>query len=113
MKQPERTLDLHQRQLVEVAIRGVAAHRGWEVHAINARSNHVHVLASGAVRPERMLNDFKVWATRRLAEAALLEPGAQVWARGGSRRYIWRQEDMEAAHRYVVEAQDDPWKNDG
>ena len=63
------SLEASQRQFVARAIEGVAEFRGWTLWALNVRSNHVHVVVSAPVQPERVMNAFKSWATRRLREA--------------------------------------------
>ena len=43
-------LDSEQRRLVEKTIRDHCRIRGWELHEVNCRTNHLHVVA-GADRP--------------------------------------------------------------
>jgi hypothetical protein len=45
-------------------------HRRWPLRAVHARTNHVHVVIWAQHAPERVMNDLKAWATRRLASAA-------------------------------------------
>ncbi len=47
MKQDEVLLRPQDRITVEDACRQHCLHRGWILHAFNARSNHVHVVVSG------------------------------------------------------------------
>ncbi|MBA4180319.1 MAG: hypothetical protein C0506_07000 [Anaerolinea sp.] len=54
------------RQLVESSIRQSCALRGWELMALNVRTNHVHVLVAAGGGPERVLVSLKAWATRDL-----------------------------------------------
>ena len=97
--------DTH-RQAVHDAILSVCEHRGWIAHALNVRTNHVHVVVSGAASPERMMNTFKSWATRQLRDAGLVHGNTKTWSRHGSTRYLWKQEQVEAAYTYVDETQD-------
>jgi REP element-mobilizing transposase RayT len=46
------TLSQAQRRLVEATIRGLREIRGWTLHAVNARTNHVHVLMTAGLPPE-------------------------------------------------------------
>jgi REP element-mobilizing transposase RayT len=95
-----RVLNRDERAVVDEAIRGVCEHRGWAIHALNVRSNHVHVVVQADVSPERVMNDFKVWATRRLRERGLVKPDERVWARHGSTVYVYEEEKLiDAAHR--------------
>lgn len=78
LNQPPILLDDNQRSIVERTINEVAGHRGWVIRAINVRSNHVHVVAAANAKPEKVMNDFKAWATRRLAEAGAVKKGSRV-----------------------------------
>ncbi len=51
------------------------------------------------------MNAFKAWATRRLREASLAAQEERIWARHGSTRYLWNEEDLSNAVAYVVEGQ--------
>ncbi len=101
-------LDTARRVGVANAIHSVCAHRGWSIVAGQVRSNHVHVVVSADVTPERVLNDFKAYSTRRLVESGLIEQGAKVWTRHGSTRYLNDDASVEAARSYVLEDQGDP-----
>ena len=45
---------------------------------------------------------FKAYASRKLGA------GRKRWTRHGSTRYLWTDEDVKAAIRYVVEGQGEP-----
>lgn len=94
-----------QREVVEAAIRDVCAHRGWTLHALNVRTNHVHLVVSAGVTPEHVMTSLKAWSTRRLREAGLVTEGIKPWSRHGSTRYLWRGDQIEAACSYVLDAQ--------
>src|SRR5215510_7022423 len=64
LKQAPVTLDEARRIVVDKSIREVCNHRGWTLRAINVRTNHVHTVVSASCRPEKVLNDFKAYATR-------------------------------------------------
>lgn len=98
-------LKADQRRVVRAAIEGVALHRGWTLSAIHVRTNHVHVVVAADVPPERIMNDFKSWATRRLREAGLVTSDAKVWGRHGSTRYLHDTRAVENACRYVLDGQ--------
>ncbi len=93
------------REQVHRAIVEVCAHRGWELHALNVRTNHVHVLVSTMNTPERVMSSFKSWSSRRLIEDQSFQRGTKIWSRHGSTRYIWNRDQFNAAGRYVVEGQ--------
>ncbi|MGE3781017.1 MAG: hypothetical protein AB7F89_27760 [Pirellulaceae bacterium] len=44
------------------------AHRGWAVHALNVRPNHVHVVVEGPEHPKAVMSTLKAWATCQLRE---------------------------------------------
>jgi REP element-mobilizing transposase RayT len=102
MKQSPFTLDAEQRNAVLIAIRDVCAHRGWNLLAAHVRTNHVHAVVEAEDQPERMMNDFKSYASRRLNESY---PPQKRWARHGSTRWLWREDDVQNAIRYVIEEQ--------
>ena len=81
-------LDAARRTIVRAMVQEVADHRDWTLHAIEVRSNHVHVVVSAPDAPERVMNALKSWCTRRMVEAKLLERGVKAWSRHGSTKYL-------------------------
>ncbi len=61
-----------QRDIVRAAIEEVCRCRGWRLHALNVRTNHVHVVVTANRKGKRVLNDLKSYGTRRLKEARCL-----------------------------------------
>jgi hypothetical protein len=84
-------LDGEQRACVEAAVRSTCGIRGYGLFAVNVRTNHGHAVISSAVKPEVIISAIKSNATRELRAAGLVDSDAQVWSRGGSRRYLWKQ----------------------
>jgi REP element-mobilizing transposase RayT len=110
LKHPPVRLNRAQRAVVEQAIRQVCAHRGYELLAVNARTNHVHSVVVAPCKPEPVMNTFKAYATRHLREAGLLPLHVKPWSRHGSDPYLWTPEEVERAIDYVVNGQgDEPW----
>jgi REP element-mobilizing transposase RayT len=107
MSGPSAGLDVVKRLCVEQSISETCAAVGWTLHAVNARTNHVHVVVTGPERPERILTTLKAWCTRRLRRMELIENDERVWSRHGSTVYLWTELDVEAACTYVLDAQDD------
>lgn len=97
-----------QRTAVEAAIREHAEFKSWRVHGLNVRSNHIHVVCSANEPPEKIMNAFKAYATRRLRADKLAEPDAKVWTRHGSTRYLWDSAGSQQAVDYVTRLQDKP-----
>lgn len=100
-------LDAPRRHAVEQAIRRTCALQGWELFAVNVRTNHVHVVVRSPELPDRVMSSLKAWTTRGMAEKGLVDPGARVWTRGGSRRLLWTPARLEAAIDYVLNRQGD------
>ena len=98
-------LNAPQRQVARAAIVAVCAHRQWSLHELNVRSNHVHVVVSAPRHPDHVMGSFKSWATRRMREASVIDADIQPWAERGSRKYLWKPEQVEAACRYVLDGQ--------
>ncbi len=107
MDAPPVLLNQEQRNVVEIAIREVCDSRSHRLHAVNARTNHVHAVVSAQCRPERLADALKAYATRRLRELELIDKNVQIWARGRSRRYLWKPRHVAAAVDYVLYGQGD------
>jgi REP element-mobilizing transposase RayT len=107
MKQPPVLLTPKQREIIESAICEVCEHREYELKAVNARSNHVHAVVSAQSKPEPIRDAFKSYATRRLREAKMIDVEIRPWARGGSRRYLWKPHHVLRAIEYVLYEQGD------
>ena len=76
--------------------------------AAHVRTNHVHVIVEAEVRPERVMNDFKSYASRWLKRLGRDGPDRKRWARHGSTRWLWRDQDVQEAIRYIVDGQGEP-----
>jgi REP element-mobilizing transposase RayT len=114
------TMDGAQRQVVEETIRQHCSIRNWHLHAVSARSNHVHVVVTAAGRdPDDVINQFKAWCTRRLKEHQRSrgvnerDVRANWWTQRGSRRWLNDEASLSAAIDYVVEGQGAPTPKEG
>jgi REP element-mobilizing transposase RayT len=94
------------RASVTAAIREVCETRQWVLHAINVRTNHVHVVATGNVKAEVMMTTFKAYATRALRAAGLIGGGERMWTRHGSTRAVWNEQSLQNVWEYVTNMQD-------
>lgn len=101
-------LNGERRAVVMEALREVCLYRGWILLAAHVRSNHVHVVVEADVGPERVMNDFKAYASRRLNSLGRDEVGRKRWARHGSTRWLRKDLDVRRAIQYVVEEQGEP-----
>ena len=110
MTEPACTLDAEQRRLVDETVADHCRIRGWHLHAMSCRSNHVHVVLSADVNPVDMRDQFKAWCTRKLKERQRRDGEQRIrqkwWTERGGQRYIADEDGLEATILYVVEAQD-------
>ncbi len=105
-------LDDEQRQLVETTIAKHCTVRQWVLHAVNCRTNHVHVVVSAVAEPHIVREQFKAWATRRLKELERsrsgIKPGEERenwWAERGWDELIDDEESLAAVNAYVRDGQ--------
>jgi REP element-mobilizing transposase RayT len=108
MQYPRYLLAADSAALVEKTIAEVCTHRGWKPHVIKARTNHVHTVVHAPVSPERAMNDFKAWATRRLRENAFATKDQTIWAEHGSTPYLRTEPQVAGALDYVKNWQGGP-----
>ena len=108
MNQPPYVLDGESRVVVWQALEQVCQHRGWNLLAAHVRSNHVHIVVEAEVVPEKAMNDFKAYASRALNQLGRDESGRRRWARHGSTRWLWKDQDVREAIHYVVDEQGEP-----
>ena len=102
MNQAPYKLDAPRGVLVLQALHGVCQRRGWKLLAAHVRTTHVHVVVEALAPPEKVMNDFKVYASRSLNKAGLDLSDRRRWARHGSTRYLWTSQEVTAAVHYVV-----------
>jgi REP element-mobilizing transposase RayT len=109
------TLDPQQRLLVQATIEAHCHHRGWKLHAVNVRSNHVHIVVTAAMEPDSVMGQFKAWCSRRLNEherglrrssdPSLALGAKRWWTHGGWKKRVDDEDYLLNAIRYVVELQ--------
>jgi hypothetical protein len=61
-----------------------------------------------ACNPEKIYGDFKAYASRALNKAGYEIKERKKWARQGSTKYEWTEEDLVEAIDYVVRRQGEP-----
>lgn len=99
-------MDDRHRPIVEAAIRDHCAIRQWLIHALNVRTNHVHIVVeANSHSPEQTMAQLKSWGTRRLTSAGLVERGDKLWTDHGSTRWLNDEKGLWAAIEYVQECQ--------
>ncbi len=94
MDQPPYSMDEKRRTAVLAAIIHRCSNRRWRLIAAHVRTNHVHLLMEAEDKPERLMNDLKSFASRRLNELALDGADRKRWARHGSTRWLWKREQV-------------------
>jgi REP element-mobilizing transposase RayT len=102
-----------QRAIVEQTITDHCRIRNWTLHAVKARTNHIHVVVTADCDPDEVMNQFKAWCSRRLSDdSGLTRPvavraGRRHWfTEGGDKEVIEDEGYLENAIRYVNEGQD-------
>ena len=103
---PPQLLDGRSRAIVGRVANDVCAYRGWDMFAVNARTNHVHLVVAAGCAPEDLVRSLKSWTTRRLVQAGALPPNTRLWSRHASTVYLWSVRSRDQAVRYVVYGQD-------
>ena len=110
MTWPPLIFDLTQRQCATETAIEVALHRGWVLHNVETRTNHLHLLISApdSVSVDKICNDIKARITRVLRERGLVEAKREVWAEGASKKHIFGPVSGERIDQYIKEFQNDP-----
>ena len=85
--------------------------RGWQLHIVNCRTNHVHAVVTVDRDPDEAREQFKAWCTRHLKglERTRGRPESTMrkkwWTERGSKRRLWDEPSLEAAIQYVRDGQ--------
>lgn len=108
MRQKPYLLDAMTRAAVLNAAKLVCGHRAWNLLAAHIRTNHAHFVIEAPARPEKVLNDLKSYATRRINQGMPRATPRHHWSRHGSTRYLWTDQQVRNAIRYVVHEQGPP-----
>jgi len=108
LREPPYHLDAPRRRATLHAVCEIANRKRWKLHAVHIRPSHVHIVVTANGSPERVMNDFKTAASRRLNKAYPDEDGRTRWTRHGSTRYLWTEEAVAQKVRYVLEDQGEP-----
>lgn len=93
------------RRITLEALISVCGYRGWTAHALHIRTTHVHGVVAAETTPERMLSNFKAYATRALRRFLTHDRRRRYWTHHGSTRYLWTNASVIAAVDYVLNGQ--------
>ncbi|MBI1347858.1 hypothetical protein GC163_16400 [bacterium] len=106
-------LDESQREIVRSTIEEHCRIRDWHIHALNVRTNHIHLIVTSSVQPETIMCQLKAWCSRRLSAAAGVtevvakKAGRRRWfTEHGSTKWINDNGYLEQAIHYVLHGQD-------
>lgn len=111
MTESECSLSDEQRRIVEQTVQDHCAIRGWQLHVVNCRTQHVHAVLSAPIEPDQVLQELKTWCTRKLRDHERARFGRDVarrenwWTENGSKRKIFDDDGLEAAIIYVRDCQ--------
>ena len=104
-KHPPILLDKNRRIAVDLSIRETCQIQDYRLDALNVRTNHLHAVVGAKFKPELIIRRFKSYATRKLGLSGLILKNQRVWSRGGSRRYLWKENHVNRAIDYVLYGQ--------
>lgn len=96
----------HDREVVIKACQKHCDHRSWNLLAVDARSNHVHVVVEAIETAQKVRDQLKANCTRELRQQEIPLQVERTWTKGGDCQILDAQDDIEAAVLYVTEAQD-------
>jgi len=106
LKNPPFIMNKNIREVVLKAVLQVCGLRGRIPYAIHVRSNHIHTVASGREKPEKMMVDFKAYATKAIKSFGNNKTIIKkYWTQHGSTKYLWTKEHLASATEYVKNRQ--------
>jgi REP element-mobilizing transposase RayT len=108
MDQTRYSMDESRRLAVLAALTERCSDRQWILLAAHVRTSHVHAIVEAEALPERVMNDLKSYASRRLNQLGFDGADRKRWARHGSTRWLSTREAVLAAIQYVIDKQGEP-----
>jgi REP element-mobilizing transposase RayT len=105
LKIPPVKLTARRRAAVYRGIRETCDLRNWRFWALNVRSNHVHSVVTASCHSKKVRAALKANATRTMRESGCWESERSPWSGGGSRRFIWTEQQLIEAIDYVLYGQ--------
>ena len=105
MTSPSVLLSEQDRQTVEAACHEHCTTRGWSILAVNARTNHVHLVVVANAGPKTVRDQLKANCTRRLRTQPVSLIADRTWAKGGDIEILDSEDEIQACITYVLEAQ--------
>jgi REP element-mobilizing transposase RayT len=96
------TFSKDQRTSISNTVLEVAIFNKWILLAVNARTEHVHIVITSTKSAEIVMNNLKSWCTRKMNESGLWNKDYSPWSRHGSTRYLWDEYSLHNAINYVL-----------
>ncbi|MDX6500593.1 MAG: hypothetical protein QOG23_3853 [Blastocatellia bacterium] len=81
---------------------------GTWLHGQSGSVDRFHNAYGTPTLTERVRNAFKANSTRQMREAGCWKSERSPWAEGGSKRYLWTEEQLVNAIVYVQDDQGEP-----
>jgi len=90
------------RDITDYTIRKTCEEFAWFIHAIEVRSNHVHIVVTAKdASPGKTMGLLKARCSGVLNKT---NGGAQKWwTKDGSKRVLWTKDSFDRAIRYVMD----------
>ncbi len=96
------TLNTDKRMVAENAIKEACNYKGWKIHALNIRTNHIHIVISGYLtEPSEILRVLKAYSTRTLNMTYKTLIRKHWWTKKGSIRHLTDKKTVNAAIEYT------------
>jgi REP element-mobilizing transposase RayT len=110
MKGPPIYLQKEQAAAVLEQFRATATYRGWALLAVSIMTNHWHLVVGvpEGYAAERVLADFKAYASRVLNRQYGRPPSGTWWTTKGSTRRLNDQQAVDQTIHYVLHRQNKP-----
>ncbi|TWU00823.1 Transposase IS200 like protein [Stieleria varia] len=93
------------RQTVEKACQEHCNYRGWSLLAVNARTNHVHLVVVADRGPKAVRDQLKANCTRHLRQQEIPLIVERTWAKGADIEILDTEQEIHDCIIYVLEAQ--------
>ena len=98
-------LSLQNRECVDTALRNFCARQkpqAWTIHALNVRSNHIHIAVTTKGIPiDSVVKMLKIAATKQLRESGQIPPKYKPWTENSSTRYVFTQDELREVIHYI------------
>ena len=108
MKNPVFLMDQSMRELALSTVIEICRKRNWELYAMHARSNHIHIVINSQEEAKKMMGDIKAWLSRRLRGSFSDLGKRKLWTHHGSTKYLWNENALLKAIKYTIQGQGEP-----